>query len=69
MSAIPDFGGVELGRPAATAGPGDWAKAFEEATGRGVDEAAWETPEGIAVPPLATPAMPTSPTTRGWSES
>ncbi|MGX5654273.1 methylmalonyl-CoA mutase [Geodermatophilus nigrescens] len=56
MSGIPDFGGVELGRPAARAGADDWAKAFEEATGRGVAEASWETPEGIAVPPLATPA-------------
>jgi methylmalonyl-CoA mutase len=56
MSGIPDFGGVELGRPAATAGAEDWAKAFEEATGRGVADATWQTPEGIAVPPLATPA-------------
>ncbi|MGY1775195.1 methylmalonyl-CoA mutase [Geodermatophilus sp. SYSU D00804] len=56
MSGIPDFGGVELGRPAAHAGADDWAKAFEGATGRGVEEATWETPEGIAVPPLATPA-------------
>ncbi|MGY1726578.1 methylmalonyl-CoA mutase [Geodermatophilus sp. SYSU D01062] len=56
MSGIPDFGGVELGRPAAHAGADDWAKAFESATGRGVEEATWETPEGIAVPPLATPA-------------
>ena len=31
-------------------------KAFEETTGRGVEEATWETPEGIAVPPLFTPA-------------
>jgi methylmalonyl-CoA mutase len=56
MSAIPDFGSVELGRPAAAAGADDWAKAFKEATGRGVAEATWETPEGIAVPPLFTPA-------------
>ncbi|MGY1731915.1 methylmalonyl-CoA mutase [Geodermatophilus sp. SYSU D01045] len=56
MSGIPDFGGVELGRPAAHATADDWAKAFEEATGRGVEEASWVTPEGIAVPPLATPA-------------
>jgi methylmalonyl-CoA mutase len=56
MSTIPDFGGVELGRPAAAASVDDWAKAFKEATGRGVEEAAWETPEGIAVPPLFTPA-------------
>src|SRR4051812_22078 len=62
MSGIPDFGGVELGRPAATVGADGaadhaaWAKAFEVATGRSVADAAWETPEGIAVPPLFTPA-------------
>jgi methylmalonyl-CoA mutase len=56
MSGIPDFGSVDLGRPAATASPGDWAKAFEETTGRSVAEATWATPEGIAVPPLFTPA-------------
>ncbi|SFL85734.1 methylmalonyl-CoA mutase [Geodermatophilus ruber] len=56
MSGIPDFGGVELGRPAAPASVDDWAKRFEEATGRSVAEATWETPEGIAVPPLFTPA-------------
>ncbi|MGY2003829.1 methylmalonyl-CoA mutase [Blastococcus sp. SYSU DS1024] len=56
MSAIPDFGDVELGRPSAGTSAEDWAKAFEEATGRGVAEATWETPEGIAVPPLYTPA-------------
>jgi methylmalonyl-CoA mutase len=56
MSTIPDFGSVELGRPASTASADDWAKAFKEATGRGVEESTWETPEGIAVPPLFTPA-------------
>ncbi|MGY1849152.1 methylmalonyl-CoA mutase [Blastococcus sp. SYSU DS1021] len=56
MSAIPDFGDVELGTPSAGTSADDWAKAFEEATGRGVAEATWETPEGIAVPPLYTPA-------------
>jgi methylmalonyl-CoA mutase len=56
MSAIPDFGGLELGRPSATAGPEEWAAAYATATGRSVAEATWETPEGIAVPPLATPA-------------
>jgi methylmalonyl-CoA mutase len=55
VSAIPDFGNVELGRPAATATADDWAKAFKERVGRGVEEAVWETPEGIAVPPLFTP--------------
>src|SRR5690242_4169439 len=56
MSAIPDFGNVELGRPSSAATADDWAKAFEERVGRGVEEATWETPEGIAVPPLFTPA-------------
>jgi len=56
MSAIPDFGGLELGPPAAAAAAEDWAKAYEETTGRSVAEATWETPEGIAVPPLYTPA-------------
>ncbi|WNV74834.1 methylmalonyl-CoA mutase [Geodermatophilus sp. DSM 44513] len=61
MSGIPDFGSIdwgtaELGRPAATASADDWAKAFKETSGRGVEEATWETPEGIAVPPLYTPA-------------
>jgi methylmalonyl-CoA mutase len=55
MSRIPDFGSVELGRPSSGAAADDWAKAFKEATGRGVVEATWETPEGIAVPPLFTP--------------
>ncbi|MGY1682852.1 methylmalonyl-CoA mutase [Geodermatophilus sp. SYSU D01176] len=56
MSAIPDFSGVELGRPSSAASADDWAKRFKEVTGRGVEEATWETPEGIAVPPLYTPA-------------
>jgi methylmalonyl-CoA mutase len=61
MSGIPDFGSidfgtVELGSPTPTASRDDWAKAFEETTGRSVVEATWETPEGIAVPPLFTPA-------------
>jgi methylmalonyl-CoA mutase len=56
MSGIPDFGSAELGRPAATASPDDWAKRYEEATGRSVAEATWHTPEGIDVPPLFTPA-------------
>ncbi|PZU44421.1 MAG: methylmalonyl-CoA mutase, partial [Arsenicicoccus sp.] len=56
MSGIPDFSDVELGRPVASASADDWAKAFEEATGRSVAEATWETPEGIPVPPLYTQA-------------
>jgi methylmalonyl-CoA mutase len=56
MSAIPDFGSVELGAPSAGTSTDDWAKAFKETTGRGVEESTWETPEGIAVPPVFTPA-------------
>ena len=44
MSGIPDFGGLELGRPATGASAADWASAYAEATGRGVQEATWETP-------------------------
>ncbi|MCZ2812303.1 methylmalonyl-CoA mutase [Modestobacter sp. VKM Ac-2979] len=56
MSAIPDFGDLELGRPEPTATPDDWAKAYADAAGRDVREATWQTPEGIAVPPLFTAA-------------
>jgi methylmalonyl-CoA mutase len=56
MSAIPDFGNVELGRPSSSFAADDWAKAFKERVGRGAEEATWETPEGIAVPPLFTAA-------------
>src|SRR5689334_7568606 len=56
MSGIPDFSDVELGSPAPGASYDDWAKAFEETTGRSVAEATWETPEGIAVAPLFTPS-------------
>ena len=56
MSTIPDFGSVELGRPGDGVAVDEWAKRFEEATGRSPAEATWETPEGIAVPPLYTAA-------------
>ncbi|MQA33320.1 methylmalonyl-CoA mutase [Modestobacter roseus] len=56
MSAIPDFGDLELGAPGAGATGADWAAHFAQATGRTPAEAAWQTPEGIAVPPLYTPA-------------
>src|SRR3954462_3164031 len=55
MTGIPDFGDVELGRAPAGVTADDWAKRFEATTGRSVAEATWETPEGIAVPPLFTP--------------
>ncbi|GAB4080424.1 methylmalonyl-CoA mutase [Modestobacter muralis] len=54
MSAIPDFGGLELGMP--SPGAADWATEYERVTGHRVAEATWQTPEGIAVPPLATAA-------------
>ncbi|GGS25182.1 methylmalonyl-CoA mutase [Actinokineospora fastidiosa] len=53
MTSIPDFGAVELGEP----GPVDlaaWAAALQEATGKGADALAWETPEGIPVKPVYT---------------
>src|SRR3954470_4685910 len=52
---IPDFGNLELGRPAGAATSPDWAQAFETATGHGGADATWQTPERIAVPPLFTP--------------
>src|SRR3954471_13392817 len=54
--SIPDFGSLELGSPTVSAGAGEWARAYTDATGRSVVDATWETPEGIAVPPLFTPA-------------
>ena len=54
MSAIPDFGSADLGSPADAGTAQAWADAFAERTGRSVGEAAWETPEGIGVPPLLT---------------
>ena len=52
---IPNFADVGLGTPS----PGDrdaWAKAVHEATGKGPDALAWETPEGIGVKPVYTAA-------------
>ncbi|WP_299960537.1 methylmalonyl-CoA mutase [uncultured Modestobacter sp.] len=54
MSAIPDFRDLDLGRPATTATAEEWAAAYAGAAGRDVGEATWQTPEGIAVPPLFT---------------
>ncbi|QBI52112.1 methylmalonyl-CoA mutase [Streptomonospora litoralis] len=59
---IPDFSRVGPGPdgPAADTGTGAdaaaWARAVEEATGKGPDALSWETPEGIGVKPLYTPA-------------
>ncbi|NYI96634.1 methylmalonyl-CoA mutase [Streptomonospora nanhaiensis] len=56
---IPDFSRIGPG----TTGPGPgpdgasaWARAVEDATGKGPDALVWETPEGIGVKPLYTPA-------------
>lgn len=52
---IPNFADVDLGTPE----PGDreaWAKAVQDATGKGPDALAWETPEGIGVKPVYTAA-------------
>jgi methylmalonyl-CoA mutase len=55
---IPDFGEIGLDSPQRPAVPlgaaGDeqWREAWRRETGKDVDEAVWETPEGIAVKPL-----------------
>jgi methylmalonyl-CoA mutase len=52
---IPNFADIDLGTPS----PGDrdaWAMAVHEATGKGPDALAWETPEGIGVKPVYTAA-------------
>ncbi|MDA2814119.1 methylmalonyl-CoA mutase [Nocardiopsis sp. RSe5-2] len=57
--AIPDFSTVPPGGTAPAAGahtPEDWRAALAEATGKGPDAFVWETPEGIGVRPLYTPA-------------
>src|SRR4051812_27832943 len=70
MSTIPDFGGLELGPPAASGSPADWAQRVEEATGprtdgaralgeatgRGAGGATGEPREGRPAPPLFTAA-------------
>ncbi|WP_406640852.1 methylmalonyl-CoA mutase [Amycolatopsis sp. WGS_07] len=53
--SIPNFADVPLGTPE----PGDraaWAQAVQDATGKGPDALAWETPEGIGVKPVYTAA-------------
>jgi methylmalonyl-CoA mutase len=54
---IPDFSEIELDGPAAAeVTPEQWENAWRRDTGKDVDEALWETPEGIAVKPLYTDA-------------
>ncbi|WP_328606407.1 methylmalonyl-CoA mutase [Amycolatopsis sp. NBC_00345] len=50
---VPNFADVPLGAPE----PADraaWAQAVQDATGKGPDALAWETPEGIGVKPVYT---------------
>jgi methylmalonyl-CoA mutase len=50
---IPDFSEIGLGGPAGSpATEQSWREAWQAETGKDVDEAVWETPEGIAVKPL-----------------
>jgi methylmalonyl-CoA mutase len=54
---IPDFSEVDFEDPAAaapTASEADWRAAWRQETGKDVEEALWETPEGITVKPLYT---------------
>jgi methylmalonyl-CoA mutase len=59
---IPDFTEIALDGPAgAQISPGrdqeeEWREAWQRETGKDVDEALWDTPEGIAVKPLYTAA-------------
>jgi methylmalonyl-CoA mutase len=50
---IPDFSEIGLDGPGTPAvNTAQWEKAWQRETGKDVDEALWETPEGIAVKPL-----------------
>ena len=52
---IPDFSAIELGGDPDRAGDEEqWREAWRRETGKDVDEAVWDTPEGIAVKPLYT---------------
>jgi methylmalonyl-CoA mutase len=52
---IPDFATIGLNGPASdTVTSGQWREAWQRETGKDVDEALWETPEGIGVKPLYT---------------
>ena len=53
---IPDLSTVEPGEPEPSGGAARWEAAVESATGKAPDALEWETPEGIAVKPLYTPA-------------
>ncbi|WP_329110802.1 methylmalonyl-CoA mutase [Micromonospora sp. NBC_01699] len=51
---IPDFSDLELGTPEPTAESGGWGAGVRDRTGADPEAVAWETPEGITVPPLYT---------------
>ncbi|CAM4032474.1 methylmalonyl-CoA mutase [Nocardiopsis rhodophaea] len=54
---IPDFSRVEPGTPDGSGADTEaWAQALADSTGKGPDALVWETPEGIGVKPLYTPA-------------
>ncbi|MBK5910206.1 methylmalonyl-CoA mutase [Rhodothalassium salexigens] len=54
MSRIPDFATLDLTPPAEHGDSAAWAAAFEAASGRAPADAAWSSPEGIAIKPLYT---------------
>jgi methylmalonyl-CoA mutase len=57
VTGIPDFTGVSRRSDTApSATLADWSAALTARTGLSPEQLAWETPEGIVVPPLATPA-------------
>lgn len=58
MSGIPDFSTVDLGTPeevSGAVGTAAWTEALQSATGKGVEDLVWDTPEGIGVKPLYGP--------------
>ncbi|MFD0801518.1 methylmalonyl-CoA mutase [Streptomonospora algeriensis] len=70
---IPDFSSIGPGTAADGSrgtGGGDrapeWARAFEEATGKSPESLTWETPEGIGVKPLYTAADREGLGLEGW---
>ncbi|HVV22759.1 MAG TPA: methylmalonyl-CoA mutase [Pseudonocardiaceae bacterium] len=55
MTGIPNFADVPLGEPEPL-DIAEWQAALHERTGKGPDALSWETPEGIGIKPLYTPA-------------
>ncbi len=52
--SVPDFSTLELGRTPAP-DPATWRHRIESRLGCDLDELVWELPEGVTVPPAATP--------------